>query len=36
MRIHPVVNIRWVVGYRELVRRQRVEKPKPIEVEKDK
>jgi len=33
MRIHPVVNISRIVRYKELVKRQRVEGPKPIEVE---
>ena len=32
MRIHLVVNISRVVRYKELVREQRVEKPKPVEV----
>jgi len=33
MRIHLVVNVSWVVQYREQVERQKVEKVKPIEVE---
>ena len=33
MRIHSVVNISRVVRYKELVRGQKVEKPKPVEVE---
>ena len=33
MRIHPVVNISRIERYRELVRGQRVKKPKPVEVE---
>jgi len=33
MRIHPVVNVSKVVGYKELVKRQRVEEPKSVEVE---
>jgi len=32
MRIHPVVNISRVVRYRELIKRQKVKEPKPIEV----
>jgi len=34
IRIHLVVNISGVVRYRELIKRQKVEKPKPIEVDK--
>jgi len=33
MRIHPVVNISWVVRYRELEKGQRIEEPKPVEVD---
>jgi len=33
MRIHPVVNISQVVRYREPVRGQKVEEPKPVEVD---
>ena len=33
MRIHLVVNVSRVVKYRELVKRQRVEEPKSVEVE---
>ena len=33
IRIHSVVNVSWVVKYKELVKKQRVEKPKPIKVE---
>ena len=33
MRIHPVVNVSKVVGYKELVKEQRVEEPKLVEVE---
>jgi len=33
MRTHPVVNISRVVRYKEAVKRQRVEEPKPVEVE---
>jgi len=33
MRIYLVVNISWIVRYREPVREQRVEKPKPVEVD---
>ena len=32
MRIHPVVNVSRVMRYRELVRRQRIEELKPVEV----
>ena len=35
MRIHPVVNISQVVRYRELIKRQRVEELKPVEVNKE-
>jgi len=34
MRIHPVVNVSRVVRYRELVKKQKVEEPKPVEVDK--
>jgi len=33
MRIHPVVNISRVVKYRKQEKKQRVEEPKPVEVE---
>jgi len=33
MRIHPVVNISRVVRYRKPVKRQRIKKPKPVEVD---
>ena len=33
MRIHPVVNVRWIVRYRKPVRGQRVEELKPVEVD---
>jgi len=33
MRIHPVVNVSRVMRYREPVKRQRVEEPKPVKVE---
>ena len=33
IRIHPVVNVSKVVEYKELVKGQRVEEPKPVEVE---
>ena len=33
MRIHPVVNISWVVRYKEQVEGQKVEEVKPVEVE---
>jgi len=32
MRIHPVVNVSRVMRYRELVKGQKVEKLKPVEV----
>jgi len=32
MRIHPVVNVSWIVRYREQVEEQKVKKVKPIEV----
>jgi len=30
--MHPVVSICRVVIYKELIRRQKIEKPKPVEV----
>ena len=33
MRIHPVVNVSWIVWYREQVEGQKKEEPKPVEVE---
>ena len=33
MRIHPVVNVSWIVQYKEQVEGQKKEKGKPIEVE---
>jgi len=33
MRIHPVVNVSWIVQYKEQVRGQKKEKEKPVEVE---
>ena len=32
MRIHPVVNVSWIVWYKEQIKRQRKEEEKPIEV----
>ena len=32
MRIHPVVNVSWIVQYKEQVERQKKEKGKPIEI----
>jgi len=32
MRIYPVVNVSIVIRYREPVKEQRVEEPKPVEV----
>jgi len=32
MRIHLIVNINRVVRYRELVKEQRVEEPKPVKI----
>ena len=32
MRIHQVINISRIVRYRELIKKQKVEKPKSIEV----
>ena len=33
MRIHPVVNVSWIVWYKEQIKGQRKEEGKPIEVE---
>jgi len=33
MRIYPVVNVSRIMRYKELVKRKRVEKPKPVEVD---
>ena len=33
MRIHPVINISWVVWYREQVEGQNAEEVKPVEIE---
>ena len=33
MRIHPVMNVSWIVWYREQVRRQKVEEVKSVKVE---
>jgi len=33
MRIHPVVNVSWIVQYKEQVKEQKKEEGKPIEVE---
>ena len=33
MRIHPVVNVSWIVWYKKQVKRQKKEKGKPVEVE---
>jgi len=33
MRIHPVINISWVVWYKEQVEGQKAEDAKPVEVE---
>jgi len=33
MRIHPVVNVSWVVRYRKLVKEQKVEKPQLVKVD---
>jgi len=33
MRIHPVVNVSWIVRYRKPVRGKRVEELKPVEVD---
>ena len=33
MRIYPIVNISWIVWYREQVEGQKKEEPKPVEVE---
>ena len=32
MRIHLIVNVNRVVRYRELVKEQRVEEPKPVKI----
>ena len=33
MRIHPVVNISWIVRYKEQIKEQKKEEGKPVEVE---
>ena len=33
MKIYPVVNVSRIVRYRKLVKKQRVEEPKPVEVD---
>jgi len=33
MRIHPVVNVSWIVRYKEQVKGQKKEERKPVEVE---
>ena len=33
MRIHPVVNVSWIVRYKEQVKGQKKEEGKPVEVE---
>jgi len=33
MRIHPVVNVSWIVWYKEQVKGQKKEEGKPVEVE---
>jgi len=33
MRIHPVVNVSWIVWYKEQVRGQKKEEGKPVEIE---
>ena len=33
MRIHPVVNVSWIVRYKEQVRGQKKEEGKPVKVE---
>ena len=33
MRIHPVVNVSWIVRYKEQIKGQKKEKGKPVEVE---
>ena len=33
MRIHPVVNVSWIVRYKEQVKGQKVEEGKPVEIE---
>jgi len=32
MRVHPVVNVSRIVRYRKPVEKQRIEEPKPVEV----
>ena len=32
MRIHPVVNVSWIVRYKEQIKGQKKEKEKPVEV----
>ena len=33
MKIHPVVNVSWIVQYREQIREQKREEEKPVEIE---
>ena len=33
MRIYPVINISWIIWYREQIGEQKIEKVKPVEVE---
>jgi len=33
MRIHLVVNVSWIVWYKEQVERQKIEEVKPVEIE---
>ena len=33
MRIHPVINVSWIVRYKEQVKEQKKEEGKPVEVE---
>ena len=33
MRIHPVVNVSWIVRYKEQIKGQKKEERKPVEVE---
>ena len=33
MKIHPVIHISWIIWYREQIKRQKIEKVKPVEVE---
>ena len=35
MRIHPVVDISWIVRYRKQIEKQKMEKTKLIEVDRD-